>query len=176
MSRQRETDVEPEERRTEREPIRVLLADDHQGMRAGLLRLLSSKKGIDVVAEASEGLETLALIRAVSPRIAIVDLSMPGLTGLELARILRREGLTTRLVLLSMFKGADVVTEALELGVSGYVLKDRAFEDLVPAVEHVAAGGVFVSPILEAARFAEENGERDDTPPTGAADPSRGSD
>jgi DNA-binding NarL/FixJ family response regulator len=129
--------------------IKVVIADDHTIFRQGLAQLLSSVEGVTVTGEAADGSEALKLIREMQPDVAILDLSMPQ-GGLEVAREISREGLSTRVILLTMHNEPDAANKALQAGASGYVLKDNAFEDLVYALRSVARGGTFISPSVAA--------------------------
>jgi len=137
--------------------IKVVIADDHNIFRQGLAHLLASVEDITVAGEAADGDEALKLIRDLKPEVAILDLSMPR-GGLEVARAVRSDGLSTRIILLTMHNEPDAATRAIQAGVHGYVLKDNAFEDLVYALRSVARGGTFISPTLAAGVL--KSGER----------------
>ncbi len=130
--------------------LRVLLADDHPIVRQGLHALLE-REGFDVVAEAKDGKEALHLGRETAPDVAILDLSMPLLSGLEAARTLQAEEKVRGAVLLTVHREDHYVLEALRAGIRGYVLKSQAPEDIAQAVRQVAAGGVYLSPGLSTA-------------------------
>jgi DNA-binding NarL/FixJ family response regulator len=110
--------------------MRVLLADDHTLVRAGIRALLENLPGVEIVAETGDGQEALALIREKRPEIAFVDIAMPGLNGLEIAARATREFPGTKVVILSMHGTPGHVAQALRAGVSGYVLKDAAADEL----------------------------------------------
>jgi DNA-binding NarL/FixJ family response regulator len=126
--------------------IRVLIADDHIIFRQGLLNLLQSASDIEVVGEAGDGAETLKLIAKERPDIAILDISMPGIDGFEILQKIREAGNKTKIIFLTMHKDSMTAKRAIQLEVSGYVLKDNAFEDLLYSIRAVSAGGTFVSP------------------------------
>lgn len=124
---------------------RVVLADDHPIFRQGL-RTLLEREGFRVVGEASDGLELVRLVRELSPSIAILDVGMPQLNGIDAAREINKRFPDTLTVLLTMFEDELYVLEALKAGVRGYVLKSQASPDLVNAVNEVLGGSVYLSP------------------------------
>jgi DNA-binding NarL/FixJ family response regulator len=125
--------------------IRLVLADDHPIVRQGLRTLLEADRGCLVVGEAADGLSALSLIADLQPDVAILDLQMPDLGGLEVARRVREQAPGTRVIILSMHGDEPFVREALRHGVLGYVLKGTATNDLVAAVRAVAMGKRFLS-------------------------------
>lgn len=137
--------------------IRVAMADDHGIFRQGLRALLEGEADLRVVGEAADGPGALSLIAAEGPDVAVVDVGMPGATGIEVVRAVRAAGHATRVVLLTMYKEPELLAQALEAGAAGYVLKDSAFEELAFAVRQAHAGGVFVSAALMAARLRGED-------------------
>jgi DNA-binding NarL/FixJ family response regulator len=124
--------------------IRVIIADDHQLVRQGF-RALLERDGFEVVGEADDGNEAVRLVRAHAPDIALLDVAMPNLNGIDAAREIRRVAPETRTILLTMFSEDHRLLEALRAGVSGYLLKTRAVEDLVRAIRDVSRGGVHLS-------------------------------
>jgi len=138
---------------------RILLADDHQIVRQGLRSLLE-KAGHSVVAEASDGREALGLARALRPQIAVLDLSMPLINGLELSLELREQCASVRSILLTMHADRRYVTHALRAGARGYVLKTQAAEDLLGAIPVVCRGQVYLSPGLAGALAPDPVDER----------------
>jgi len=126
-------------------PTRVTLADDHALIRQGLKALLE-KQGFQVVCEASNGQEALRLVEKTQPDVAIVDISMPVLNGVDTARELKKSAPKTKVILLTQHDEDQYVTEALRAGVKGYVLKSQAAEDLVHAIQEVCRGSVYLSP------------------------------
>jgi two-component system invasion response regulator UvrY len=127
--------------------IRVLLADDHPVVRQAL-RVLLAGEGFEVAAEAADGRDAVRLAATVGADVAVFDLSMPRLTGLEAARELKEQSHAIRIVLLTRHEEPQYVTAAFGAGVHGYVLKRRAATDLVEAIHRVAAGGTYLSPDL----------------------------
>lgn len=124
---------------------RVLLADDHPLLRQGL-RALLEREGFAVVAEASDGTEAVKLARQLKPDVAVLDLSMPLLSGLEAARAILSERLARKgVVLLTVHREDHYVLEALRVGIRGYVLKSQAPQDVAEAIRKVSRGGVYLS-------------------------------
>ena len=127
--------------------IRVVLADDHQLVRQSLKALLE-REGFQVAGEASNGQEALRLVPNVSPDVAILDISMPILNGLDAARELKKSSPRTKTILLTQHDEDQYVTEALRAGVRGYVLKNQAATDLVHAIQQVCRGEIYLSPSI----------------------------
>jgi two-component system, NarL family, response regulator NreC len=128
--------------------VTIVLADDHQVMRQGLRMVLEAQAHFQVVAEAGNGLDTIALVERCNPCVLIVDVMMPGLNGLEVTRQVRQRAPRTRVIVLSMYSNEAYVLEALRHGAAGYVLKDAPADELVHAVHEVVAGRRYLSPPL----------------------------
>ena len=124
---------------------RVLLADDHQIVRQGLRGILVAA-GHEVIGEASDGREALKLARTLNPDIAVLDLSMPLLNGLDAAREMRRLAPDIKIILLTMYTDKGYVLQALRAGARGYVLKTQAAEDLISAIREILRGETYLSP------------------------------
>ena len=129
---------------------RILIADDHSVFREGLKSLLATH-GFSVVGEAANGRAALKLARTTEPDIAILDVAMPELNGLETARLMARDAPNTRCIVLTMHSEEAYVVEALRAGVKGFVLKSQAFEDVIAAIRTVGAGSVYLSPGISGA-------------------------
>src|SRR5258708_26291395 len=125
--------------------MRVLVADDHQIVRQGLRGPLR-KAGHVVVREAADGHEALKLARTLTPDIAVLDLSMPLLNGLDTAREMRRLSPEIKTILLTMYTDRSYVLQALKVGARGYVLKTQAVEDMIRASREISRGEVYLSP------------------------------
>jgi len=124
--------------------IRVLLADDHKIVRDGLKRILAATADIEVAAEAADGDEVLRLVRAGDHDVAVLDMSMPGLSGPALIKRLKEEKPKLRVLVLSMHAERQYAARVLKAGASGYLNKDSAAEALVGAIRKIAAGGVHI--------------------------------
>lgn len=121
-------------------PIRIVLADDHRVVREGVRDRLAAEPDLAVVGEASDGVAALALVREQRPDVVLLDVEMPGLTGVEVARAIRDEGLATRVLVLSGYDAAEYVGALLDAGAAGYLTKDESLARIVAAVRGVAAG------------------------------------
>lgn len=128
--------------------LRVLLADDHTLVRAGLRKLLESMPDLEVVGEASDGLALLTLTAELRPNLVLIDISMPGLNGLEATTRLRKECPDTKVIILSMHQSEEYVRQALRQGASGYLLKDSAPLELDMAIKAVCRGETYLSPAV----------------------------
>ena len=128
--------------------IRVLVADDHTLVRAGLRGLLESVAGVDVVGEASEGHETLDQVQALQPDLLLLDIGMPGLNGLEITERLKGRRPPVRVLILSMHNSEEYVLRALRAGCAGYLLKGAAVSELETAIRAVADGATYLSPAV----------------------------
>jgi DNA-binding NarL/FixJ family response regulator len=131
--------------------IRVVLADDHALVRDGLRAVLAREPDLELVGEAGDGREALRVAEAAKPDVAVLDLAMPLLNGLDAARQLGTWDRGPRTILITMHAEDRYVLEALRAGVRGYVLKKQAAADLVRAIREVAAGRVYLSPGVGAA-------------------------
>jgi two-component system response regulator NreC len=126
-------------------PIRIVLADDHVLVRQSLKTLLE-REGFQVVAEASDGQEAVRHAASLQPDIAVMDISMPILNGLNAAREISRSIPKTKVILLTQHDEGQYISEALDAGVKGYVLKNQVASDLLDAIRQVSRGQVYLSP------------------------------
>ncbi len=132
--------------------ITVLLADDHEVVRRGVRALLEAEPGLRIVGEASDGREVVATVERLAPDVLVLDLLMPGMSGLDVLKTLAARKLSTRTVILSMHASEAYVAEALQKGAIGYVVKDADAAELLQAVRQAAAGRRFLStPLSESA-------------------------
>jgi len=125
----------------------AVLADDHAIVREGLAALCAAH-GLRILGQASDGVAAVEMITGLKPDFAIIDLQMPGLSGVEVIRKLRRSGYTGKLMILSISREATSVTDALRAGADAYLLKDGPSRHLLDAISFVRDGGVYVSPLL----------------------------
>lgn len=128
--------------------IRLLLADDHAIFLQGLTRLLDAWPEAEIVAKAADGQEAWEQILKHKPDVAVVDIKMPLMSGIEIAEQVRARGLSTRVVVLTMHDEPALALEAEQAGVQGYVLKDDTFEELSQAIEKVVSGRQYMSPMV----------------------------
>ena len=131
--------------------VRILLADDHTLVRAGIRSLLESVPGLTVVAESGDGREALELIVKHRPDVALLDIGMPGLSGIEVARRSAQESPRTKVIILSMHADATYVRQAMRAGVAGYLLKGAAVVELPFAVQSVMRGETYLTPRISQA-------------------------
>ena len=130
--------------------IRIVLIDDHQKIRESIRQLLDQETDLEVVSEAGEGGSGLEATYRHQPDVVVLDLSLPGLHGLELVGRMRAEAPGSRLVALSTLSEQYLVDSVLQAGAAGYVLKKAAFHELVPAIRQVMAGQVYLSSAIAA--------------------------
>jgi DNA-binding NarL/FixJ family response regulator len=128
--------------------IRILLADDHNLMRAGIRSLLEKISGVEVVGEAADGREAIALVKSLIPNIVLMDIAMSGLNGLEATLRVAREFPQVRVIILSMHANEEYVVQTLRAGATGYLLKDAATAELELAIHAVARGDTYLSPAI----------------------------
>lgn len=131
--------------------MRMILADDHQLVRAGLRALLQSFPDVEVLAECGDGREALALVDRMQPDVLLLDVTLPGLNGLEVALRVPKYSPKTRVLILSMHAGAEYVGQALRAGVAGYLIKDSAVDELRIALDAIRLGRKYLSPAISQA-------------------------
>jgi DNA-binding NarL/FixJ family response regulator len=123
--------------------IRILLADDHTIVLQGLSKFLQEQEGMEVVGQAKDGYTTVELARELSPDVIIMDISMPGLNGIDATRLIHSENPDIRIIGLSMHSAKRYIQEMHKAGARGYLLKDCDFEELITAIRTVADGGSY---------------------------------
>jgi DNA-binding NarL/FixJ family response regulator len=128
--------------------VTLVIADDHPVFRRGLRDIIEENEGFQVVGEASDGDEALRLIAEQNPDIAVLDIDMPRVSGLEAVRALQNKPQPVAVVFLTMYRDEHMFNAAMDLGVKAYVLKENAANEIVSALKSVAQGGAFVSPSM----------------------------
>ncbi|MFO7447290.1 MAG: response regulator transcription factor [Ignavibacteriaceae bacterium] len=128
--------------------ISVVIADDHPIFRKGLITILQNNNDFEIICETDNGNDAAELIEKYNPDAAVLDIDMPGKSGVEVAETLRGKNLTTAVIFLTMFKEKDLFDEAMELGVKGYVLKDSALTEITDCIRAAAKGEFYISPAL----------------------------
>jgi two-component system response regulator NreC len=136
--------------------IRAVVVDDHAVVRSGITLLLEREKDIEVVGEAGNAKDAIFRVRALKPDVMLLDVVMPGESGIEVLPRLLKESPETKVLVLSMQDDPNYVREAFAAGAAGYVLKEAADEEVVSAVREIAAGGHYVHPALGARMVAAE--------------------
>lgn len=138
-------------------PIRIVLADDHPIVRKGLRSSIEAHEEIEVIAEAGDGEAALRQIQQLTPDIAVIDIDMPKLDGLGVARQVKALSLPTKILLLTLHTDSDFFQAAFDCGCSGYILKDSGAEDIVAGIRAVVAGQMYVSPGMTRHLLQERN-------------------
>jgi two-component system, NarL family, response regulator NreC len=128
--------------------IRIVLVDDHTLFRQGLRTLISAEPDMEVTGEASNAADAVELAGSLRPEIVLMDIGMPGMSSFEASRQIRRQWPDTQVVFLSMYDDEDYLSECMEVGAGGYVLKDSPAEQLLMALREVCRGGNYLSPRL----------------------------
>jgi DNA-binding NarL/FixJ family response regulator len=141
-------------------PIRVILVDDHTLVREGIRSLLENLDGIEIVGDAADGNEALRLMARQRPDLALLDISMPGLNGLEATRRAAKEYPRTRVIVLSMHADDEFIQRAFQAGAAGYLLKNADLQELELAVRAVARGAAWISPAISNKVIATYGGAR----------------
>jgi DNA-binding NarL/FixJ family response regulator len=144
--------------------IRVLVVDDHMIVRTGIRHVLESEPGFEVVGEAANATDALSLTAELRPDVVVLDISMPDVSGLELAARLRSGGGGARVLILSMHNNAEYVLESVRAGAHGYLLKDTAATELRTAIRAVCQGESYFSPPVASRLSAAVRGEHDSQP------------
>ncbi len=128
--------------------ITVLIADDHPIFRKGLCEIIAAEPALKLIAAVEDGERALEMIREHRPRVAVLDVDMPGKDGIAVARAVKESRLPVAVVLLTMHRNERFFNAALDLGVQGYVLKDSAISEIVSAIRAAASGQCYVTPLL----------------------------
>lgn len=128
--------------------IDIVIADDHPLFRKGLRDVIEAEQHLNILGEAGDGDTALQLISRKGPNVAVLDIDMPRMNGLDVSKQVCSRNLPTKIVILTMYDDESLFNRAMEIGVTGYVLKDSAADDIVQGIEIVAGGGYFISPVL----------------------------
>lgn len=126
----------------------ILIADDHPLFRKGLKEVIVANERLSLIHESSDGEDALRFMEEKRPDIAILDVDMPGLKGLDVAKTAEKKKLPVRIVILTMYNESDIFHRAMDLGVMGYVLKESAVDEIIGCIKSVASGKHFISPAL----------------------------
>lgn len=129
--------------------VKIIVADDHPLMRKGLIDLFNeNNKNWNVVGEAGDGEETLKLIEKYNDAILIIDIDMPHLSGLEVAKVVQSKKMKIKIIILTMYDKENIFNRAMDLGVMGYIIKDSAANEIIEAVKNVSEGKFYISPSI----------------------------
>ncbi len=141
---------------TQGKSVSIVIADDHPIVRKGLREILEDERSFQITAECENGVEALECIRAHQPDVAIIDIDMPEMSGLDVAAVVNRDRLDTAMLILTITDSAEMFNQAMEYGVTGYVLKDAAVTDLVQGVRKVLRGEYFFSSSMASKALLEQ--------------------
>lgn len=130
------------------DPIRIVIVDDHPLFCGGLRQVIQSDPRFELVGEAADGEAAWSLVQLQKPDVAVLDVNLPKLTGLQVAQKIRQKKLPTRAIILTMLKEEDLINQALDVGVNGFVLKENAVMEIINAIVTAAAGGHYLSPAI----------------------------
>ena len=137
------------------EPIRVLIADDHERFRRGLRMVLEAEDGIEVVAEAADGAEAVARVEELAPDVVLMDVRMPNVNGIEATRTIREAFPASRIIMLTVSDDEDDLFDAVKAGANGYLLKEVSIEEVADAVRAVVQGQSLITPSMATKLMAE---------------------
>ncbi|KNY07993.1 response regulator [Microbacterium sp. GCS4] len=144
--------------------IRVIVADDHPIVRSGIVGLLDLDPGLEVIAEAGDGAEAVALAAKLRPDVVLMDLRMPGVSGIEATARLTAQLPSVRVLVLTTYETDDDILGAIEAGASGYLLKASPHEEIVAGIRSVAQGNTVLAPAIASTLVTRMRAERDDRP------------
>ncbi len=139
--------------------IRTYIADDHEMVREGLVALVADDDTIEIVGQCGDGLTAVSEVSELKPDVAVIDIRMPGLNGLDVCRELRRKASKTAILILTMHTNEQFISNAIKYGASGYLMKDAAPENFREAIRTVARNEMFLGPGVPASALACDNGE-----------------
>jgi DNA-binding NarL/FixJ family response regulator len=149
--------------------ITILLADDHDVVRRGMKMLLEDEEGIQVIGEASDGLDAIEKVKTLMPNVVILDLTMPKMTGIEAAKVISEEYPNVKILIFSMHHNKEYIVKSVENGANGYLLKDTSIEELLRAIKVVSEGRKYfppeISEIIINELLAKTSGTQEETRP-----------
>jgi DNA-binding NarL/FixJ family response regulator len=131
-----------------KETLTLIIADDHPVFRKGLFHIIAADPSVALLGEAGDGETALALIEEKKPDVALLDISMPRMTGLQVGKIVQERGLSTKLVIITMNADEELFNEAMDIGVNGYILKENAVSEVLNSIKAVAQGQHYISPSI----------------------------
>ncbi|MDP2966554.1 MAG: response regulator transcription factor [Pelolinea sp.] len=143
--------------------IKVVIADDHAVVRAGLRTLLKSEPGFELLGEAASGFEVIELVKNTSPDVLVLDISMPDLDGIAVTKIIKSTTSKTKILILTVHEDDAMAREAIESGASGYILKHAAESELINAIRRIVQGDLVVDPSLLRPLFFEDRKKSDES-------------
>ncbi|KAB0491089.1 response regulator [Pseudomonas vancouverensis] len=145
-------------------PIRIALVDDHSLVRDGIKALLAVMSPLEMVGEAENGADAIAMVGRCQPDLLLVDISLPDINGLELTRVLRAQYPALKVLVLSMYDNYEYVSESVRSGASGYVLKNAPSREIIAAIEAISSGGTFYSADIAQRLIADRHTDNELTP------------
>lgn len=128
--------------------IRILIADDHPVFRSGLMKIIETDSEIEIIGEADNGETALNKIIELNPDVALIDIDMPKMTGIQVLKELKKRKLNNKTIFLTVYSDESIFDEAMNIGINGYVLKDSAISDIIDCIRTVAAGKYYITPSL----------------------------
>lgn len=131
---------------TENKKIKIIIADDHPVFRSGLKKLIEEDSSIEIIGEAENGEKALELIKELKPIIAVLDIDMPKMSGIQVLKSLNKSKTDIKIIFLTVFASEDIFDKVMSLGISGYLLKDSAVIDIIECIHKVAEGNYYISP------------------------------
>ena len=132
----------------ENKKIKIIIADDHPVFRGGLMKIIETDNEIEVIGEADDGELALSKIITLNPDIALLDIDMPKMTGIQVLKELKKRKINIKTIFLTVYSDESIFDEAMNLGILGYVLKDSAISDIIDCIKSVAAGKYYITPSL----------------------------